>query len=50
MAVPNAFLAIIELFKGAAEFLLPVDGRGRALLKLLVLSAIIFLWDILLPS
>ena len=43
MAVPSTFLAIAELFKGAAEFPLPADPRGRALLKFLVLGAIISL-------
>ena len=43
MAVPNTFLAIVELSGGAAELPLPAGPRGRALLKLLVLGAIIFL-------
>ena len=43
MAVPSTFLAITELFRYAAEFSSPADGQGQALLKLLVLSAIVSL-------
>ena len=43
VAVPSTFLAIAELFKGVAELLSPIDERGRALLKLLVLGAIVSL-------
>ena len=43
VVVPNTFLAIVELSGGAAEFPSPAGPRGRALLKLLVLGAIIFL-------
>ena len=43
VAVPSTFLTIAELFKGAAEFFLPVHMRGRALLKLLVLGTMVFL-------
>ena len=43
MAVLNTFLAIVELSGGAAEFFLPAGPRGRALLKLLVLGAMVFL-------
>ena len=43
MAVPSTFLVIVELLGGAAEFPLPAGPRGRALLKFLVLGAMIFL-------
>ena len=43
MAVPNTFLAIMELLGGAAEFPLFAGPRGRVLLKLLVLGTIVFL-------
>ena len=43
MAVLNTFSAIVELLGGAAEFPLFAGPRGRALLKLLVLGAIVFL-------
>ena len=43
VAVPSAFLVILEPFKGAAELPSPADGRGRALLKLLVLGTIVSL-------
>ena len=43
VAVPSTFLIIVELLGGAAEFPLPADPRGRALLKLLVLGAMVFL-------
>ena len=43
MAVPSTFLVIVELFGGAAEFPSPAGPRGRALLKFLVLSTIVFL-------
>ena len=43
MAVFNTFLAIVELLGGAAEFPLPVGPRGRALLKFLVLGAMVSL-------
>ena len=43
VAVPNTFLAIVELSGGTAEFPLPAGPRGRALLKFLVLSAMVFL-------
>ena len=43
MAVPSTFLAIAELFRGAAEFPLPAGPRGRVLLKFLVLGAMVFL-------
>ena len=43
MAVPNTFLVIVELSGGAAEFPLPAGLRGRALLKFLVLGAMVFL-------
>ena len=42
VAVPSTFLAIAELFRCAAELPLPADGRGRALLKFLVLGTIVF--------
>ena len=42
VAVFSTFSAIAELFKGAAEFSLPADTRGRALLKFLVLGAMVF--------
>ena len=43
VAVLNTFLAIVKLFRGAAEFPSPADTRGRALLKLLVLGAMVSL-------
>ena len=42
MAVPSTFLAIVELLGGAVEFPLPAGPRGWALLKFLVLSAMVF--------
>ena len=44
VAVPSTFLAIAELSGGTAEFPLPAGPRGRALLKLLVLGAMVFLF------
>ena len=41
--MPSTFLAIVKLFKSAAEFPMPANRRGRALLKFLVLGTIIFL-------
>ena len=41
VAVLNTFLTIVKLFKGAAELPSPANTRGRALLKLLVLSAMV---------
>ena len=43
VAVPSTFLAIVELLGGAAEFPLPAGPQGRALLKFLVLGAIVSL-------
>ena len=43
VAVFNTFLAIVELSGGAAEFPSPAGPRGRALLKLLVLGAMVSL-------
>ena len=43
MAVLSTFLVIAELCKYAAEFPLPADERGQALLKFLVLGAIVSL-------
>ena len=43
MAVPSTFLAIVELFGGTAEFPSPAGPRGRALLKFLVLGAMVSL-------
>ena len=43
VAVPNTFSAIAELSGGAAEFPSPAGPRGRALLKLLVLGAMVSL-------
>ena len=52
MAVLSTFLAIVELFGGAAEFFLPAGPRGRALLKFLVLGAMVFLvgYFVIFPS
>ena len=41
MAVFSTFLAIAELSGGAAEFPSPAGPRGRALLKFLVLGAMV---------
>ena len=41
--MPNTFLTIVELSGGTAEFFLPAGPRGRVLLKLLVLSAMVSL-------
>ena len=43
VAVPSTFSAIVELSGGAAELPLPAGPRGRALLKLLVLGAMLSL-------
>ena len=43
MAVLSTFLTIVELLGGAVEFFLPVGSRRRALLKFLVLGAMVFL-------
>ena len=43
VAVPSTFLAIVELLGGAAEFPSPAGPRGRALLKFLVLGAMVSL-------
>ena len=43
VAVPNTFLAIVELSRGPAELPSPAGPRGRALSKLLVLSTIVSL-------
>ena len=43
VAVPSIFSAIVKLLRGAAEFPLPAGPRGRALLKLLVLGAMVSL-------
>ena len=43
VAVLSTFLTIAELFRGAAELPSPADPRGRALLKLLVLGAMVSL-------
>ena len=41
VAVLSTFLTIVELSGGAAEFPSPAGPRGRALLKLLVLSTMV---------
>ena len=43
MVILNTFLVITKLFKGAAEFPSPAGPRGQALLKLLVLGAMVSL-------
>ena len=43
VAVFSTFLAIAELFGGAAEFPLPAGPRGWALLKFLVLGTMVSL-------
>ena len=43
VAMLNTFLMIVELSGGAAEFPLPAGLRRRALLKFLVLGAMVFL-------
>ena len=43
VAVLSTFLTIAELSGGAAELPSPAGPRGRALLKLLVLGAMVFL-------
>ena len=43
VAVPSTFLTIVELLGGAAEFPSPAGPWGRALLKFLVLGAMVSL-------
>ena len=43
VAVPSTFSAIMELSGDTAEFPLPADPRGWALLKFLVLGTMVFL-------
>ena len=43
VAVPSTFLTIVELLGGAAEFPSPAGPQGRALLKFLVLGAMVSL-------
>ena len=52
VAVLNTFLTIAKLFRGTAEFPSPANPRGRALLKFLVLSAMVPLigYSITFPS